>query len=98
MVSEVSGHSESTVQPVSRKCARSACPSPATATLSYSYADGVVWLEDLIAEAHPMLHDLCEAHATSLSVPLGWDLRDERSLVGAEGSRSQVSRLDLIGA
>ncbi len=84
---------------VSRKCARSACPKPATATLSYSYADGVVWVEDLIAEAHPMVHDLCEMHAATLSVPLGWELRDERTLGQQDAAdRDQESVLDLIGA
>ncbi|HTN99523.1 MAG TPA: DUF3499 family protein [Microthrixaceae bacterium] len=83
---------------MSRKCARSACPSPATATLSYSYADGVVWLEDLLPEAHPMLHDMCEHHASSLSVPLGWNLRDERSVRHNEDFPNRVSHMDLIGA
>lgn len=49
------------------------------ATLSYAYADGVVWLEDLAAEAHPMVHDLCPLHADAVRVPRGWELRDDRS-------------------
>ena len=32
---------------VSRSCARPGCGRPAVATLSYAYADGTVWLEDL---------------------------------------------------
>jgi hypothetical protein len=59
--------------------------------LSYAYADGTVWLEDLTNEAHPMVHDLCSMHADTVRVPRGWQLCDERA---AEG---QVA-LDLIGA
>ena len=44
------------------------------ATLSYAYAEGLVVLEDLTPEAHPMVHDLCRQHAEGLRVPLGWDL------------------------
>jgi hypothetical protein len=53
------------------------------ATLSYAYADGVVWLEDLADEAHPMVHDLCPLHADAVRVPIGWELRDDR--VGPPG-------------
>jgi len=63
---------------VSRKCARPGCGGSAVATLSYAYADGVVWLEDLAPEAHPMVHDMCRMHAESVRVPLGWQLRDHR--------------------
>lgn len=37
-----------------------------------------------------MVHDLCRLHAAGLRVPLGWELRDDRSLEGVQ--------LDLIGA
>jgi hypothetical protein len=65
------------------------------ATLSYAYADGVVWLEELAPEAHPMVHDLCAAHADNVRVPRGWDLRDERS--GPTSADGQVT-LNLVGA
>jgi hypothetical protein len=58
--------------------------------LSYAYADGVVWLEDLVSEAHPMIHDLCAMHADGVRVPRGWELRDERG--------ATVSQQLLIGA
>lgn len=80
-----------TVPAMSRSCARPGCGRPAVATLSYAYADGVVWLEVLLPEAHPMVHDLCAVHADGVRVPLGWELRDERAPVGP-------SQLDLIGA
>lgn len=62
--------------------------------MSYAYADGVVWLEDLAAEAHPMVHDLCRTHADAVRVPRGWELRDLRT---AHVSTSEA-RLDLVGA
>jgi hypothetical protein len=46
--------------------------------LSYAYAERVVWLTDLTVEDHPMIHDLCEMHASGVRVPRGWSLRDER--------------------
>ncbi|MFA5565918.1 MAG: DUF3499 family protein [Acidimicrobiia bacterium] len=63
-----------------RSCARTACSNQPTATLSYDYANRMVWLEVLSAEAHPMTHDLCTSHADRVSVPLGWHLSDHRGL------------------
>ena len=63
-----------------RSCARPACGGLATATLSYDYANATVWLEALAAEAHPMVHDLCDRHAARLSVPQGWELVDRRAV------------------
>lgn len=54
-----------------------------------------------------MVHDLCHPHAESLSVPRGWELRDEREpTVGsgvdlrphAGGTADAGVQLDLIGA
>ncbi|MFM7070095.1 MAG: DUF3499 family protein [Actinomycetes bacterium] len=78
---------------MTRTCARPGCDRVAVATLGYAYADGVVWLEDLAPEAHPMVHDLCRMHADTVRVPRGWELRDERS--GGDGGQF---RFDLIGA
>ncbi len=63
---------------MSRHCARPGCGHPATATLTYHYGAQAAWLERLSTEAHPMTHDLCEAHADGLSVPRGWSLEDRR--------------------
>ncbi len=65
------------------------------ATLSYNYADGVVHLEELTPEDHPMVHDLCRMHASTIRVPRGWTLRDRWSEYAAEVDQTQ---LDLIGA
>lgn len=65
---------------MSRICARPSCHSHAVATLSYSYADGIVWVEDLTSEAHPMVHDLCGSHAEGIVMPRGWECRDIRTV------------------
>lgn len=46
--------------------------------MSYAYGDRVVWVTDLEPTAHPMTHDLCAEHATNISAPLGWEVRDQR--------------------
>jgi hypothetical protein len=63
---------------VTRICARPGCRRHASATLSYRYADRVVWITELTSEAHPMTHDMCDDHAATVRVPRGWELRDER--------------------
>lgn len=69
------------------------------ATLSYAYADGIVWLEELSPEAHPMVHDLCRLHASNVRVPLRWELRDEWSpAMEAASAAPEQASLDLIGA
>jgi hypothetical protein len=66
---------------MARRCARPDCHQVASTTLSYEYATSTVWLGPLADEAHPMIHDLCEAHADRMSVPRGWQLRDRRDVV-----------------
>jgi hypothetical protein len=63
---------------MSRSCARPECNTQASATLTYDYANRSAWLERLSTEDHPMTHDLCDRHASSLSVPRGWHLADRR--------------------
>lgn len=78
------------------------------ATLSYVYADSVVVLEDLAAESHPMVHDMCNMHASNVRVPMGWTLEDTRAPAagtqpssdsyGARLSAEGASPLRLVGA
>lgn len=65
---------------VTRQCSRQGCASPAVVTLSYEYRSSQVWLDRLSAERDPHGYDLCEQHAATLSVPLGWHLVDRRLL------------------
>jgi hypothetical protein len=61
-----------------RVCARPSCAAPATATLSFSYAERQVELVALLDEPHPQTYDLCPTHAARTRPPYGWDLRDRR--------------------
>jgi hypothetical protein len=63
---------------MSRSCARPDCNQQATATLTYDYVNRSAWLDRLSPEDNPMTHDLCDRHASSLSVPRGWRLDDRR--------------------
>jgi len=63
---------------MSRACARPGCSEQSVATLTYDYRGRAVWLDRLSVEPHPMTHDLCDRHASNLSVPRGWGLQDRR--------------------
>jgi hypothetical protein len=63
---------------VHRQCARTGCSEQAEVTLTYHYGRSQVWLDDLLPERDPHAYDLCERHATRLSVPAGWYLDDRR--------------------
>ncbi len=62
----------------SRTCAKPACHTSASATLTYDYSNRTAWVERLDAESHPMRYDLCTEHADALRVPQGWALQDRR--------------------
>ncbi len=57
-----------------RRCSRPACLRRADATLTYVYADSTAVLGPLARYAEPHSYDLCETHATGLSVPRGWEV------------------------
>jgi hypothetical protein len=63
---------------VHRQCSRTGCSERAEVTLTYHYGRSQVWLDDLLPERDPHAYDLCERHATRLSVPEGWYLDDRR--------------------
>lgn len=77
-----------------RHCARPGCTTQATATLTYDYSSGTVWIDLLTDEAHPMTHDLCSRHADRLSVPRGWLLQDRRASVAPLFSETRGRRSD----
>jgi Protein of unknown function (DUF3499) len=64
-----------------RQCSRPTCAEPASATLSYQYAKGVAWLDELAIDRDPHGYDLCWRHASRVSVPHGWRFDDRRQLV-----------------
>ena len=57
-----------------RRCSRSACASPAVATLTYVYADSTAVVGPLAIHAEPHTYDLCEVHASRLTAPRGWEV------------------------
>lgn len=63
-----------------RRCSRNGCRWPASASLTFAYAQRVVWIEDLTALPHPAVYDLCAAHAERLAVPIGWAKEDLRQV------------------
>lgn len=58
----------------SRRCSRNACARPATATLTYVYADSTAVLGPLATYAEPHCYDLCSEHAERLTAPRGWEV------------------------
>jgi hypothetical protein len=57
-----------------RPCSKVACHDDAVSTLTYVYADSMVVVGPLSDRVEPHGYDLCARHASSLSVPQGWDV------------------------
>jgi hypothetical protein len=54
--------------------------------LTYQYGQAQVWLDDLSHERDPHAYDMCARHASRLTVPQGWVLRDRRRLLGEQSA------------
>ena len=55
-----------------------------------------MWLDDVADEPHPASYDLCRRHATAMTVPNGWELRDARTTVDADlPRRTRVLTADV---
>lgn len=61
-----------------RRCARTSCRWPASATLTFAYNERTVWVEDLRPVKERNAYDLCAAHAERTTVPIGWRKQDQR--------------------
>ena len=48
--------------------------------MTFDYAGGAVWLEDLGVKSESPGYPLCVDHADRLTPPLGWTLTDRRSV------------------
>jgi hypothetical protein len=57
-----------------RGCSRVSCRAVATMTLTYIYADSTAVLGPLATFSEPHSYDLCDKHATRLTVPNGWNV------------------------
>lgn len=66
-----------------RTCSRVSCHSHATMTLTYIYAQSRAVLGPIATFSEPHSYDLCERHATKLTVPNGWSV--EREALSQDG-------------
>ena len=57
-----------------RVCARATCSNRAVATMTFSYRDATAVIGPLSMQPVPGALDLCEQHAASATVPIGWQL------------------------
>jgi Protein of unknown function (DUF3499) len=57
-----------------RPCSKVACSQEATATLTYDYGDSMAVLGPLSYASEPHSYDLCDRHASRMSVPQGWQV------------------------
>lgn len=69
-----------TVEAMTRQCNRSACSDTSAATLGYDYGTRTAWIVDVVDVAHPATYDLCNRHADGLTIPMGWELHDQRRI------------------
>lgn len=77
-----------------RRCSKPECVKPAVATLTYVYAESTAVVGPLAAYSEPHSYDLCELHATRLTVPRGWEvLRHESDYADAGPSTDDLLAL-----
>ena len=60
-----------------RTCSRVSCRATATMTLTYIYAESRAVLGPIATFSEPHAYDLCERHASRLTVPNGWSVERE---------------------
>jgi hypothetical protein len=61
------------------------CGQEPIATVSLSYAEREVRVDDLLEERDPNLLDLCREHVGRMTPPVGWTVLDDRG--SQRGSR-----------
>lgn len=66
-----------------RSCSRVSCRTAATMTLTYIYAESRAVLGPIATYSEPHAYDLCQRHASRLTVPNGWSV--ERESLTEEG-------------
>ena len=59
-------------------CAK--CGAPSASIMTFNYADGAVWLDDLTDVAGDFGYLLCADHADRMAPPQGWTLTDRRTV------------------
>jgi hypothetical protein len=74
-----------------RTCSRVSCRAAATMTLTYIYAESRAVLGPIATFSEPHAYDLCERHASRLTVPNGWSVeRENISAVGVGPSEDDL--------
>lgn len=74
-----------------RPCSRVSCRAAATMTLTYIYAESRAVLGPIATFSEPHSYDLCERHASRLTVPNGWSVeREEIEAIGAGPSEDDL--------
>jgi hypothetical protein len=69
-----------------RTCAKMRCESRPEATVVLRYQSREVHVLELTGEPDPNLLDLCADHIDRLTPPLGWAVRDGRSVGSRAGT------------
>lgn len=64
---------------MSARCVRPDCDLPAAFRLAANFGDRIGWLCDLEQEPNPHDYLLCARHAEGLTLPINWELHDQRS-------------------
>ena len=64
--------------PMTVSCSR--CGAPASAVMSFNYADGAVWMDDLNERIEDYGYPMCSDHADRMTPPHGWTLTDRRTV------------------
>ena len=67
-----------------RTCAKMRCDAEPVATVSLRYAEREVAVGELLAERDRNLLDLCREHVERMTPPVGWTVRDARTVGVAE--------------
>lgn len=83
-----------------RRCSRTACTLPAVATLTYAYSSSTAVVGPLATYAEPHCYDLCEAHASRLTAPRGWEVvrheAEPADVVAARNADDLVALADAV--
>src|SRR4026209_1890278 len=74
-----------------RTCAKMRCGYEPVVTVSLSYGERQVVIEDLRPERDPNLLDPCREHTERMTPPAGWTIRDRRAPPPAPRGRPAAS-------
>ena len=77
-----------------RQCSRPGCANPAVATLTFVYSDSIAVVGPLATTPEPHSWDLCDTHATRITVPRGWEmLRSEGGFAAPSRDEDDLTAL-----